>query len=177
MTAELFSTDEPPPEPPPGAIVHHLGWHFEDLSDFRFEFVVSLKPVVLKNSRRIMFFPSRNNSGQRCSRCGQRHQVTSKPSKPAEAWMKEATRLWEMQWARRFKEPLPEDVYLNAAIRSYRQTKHRSDASNLYEAPQDALEAAGVLSDDYWITSHEGCRRRYDKENPRVEVVLTPGIL
>ena len=33
------------------------------------------------------------------------------------------------------------------------------DLSNLYQAPEDALQAAGVLADDRLIDSHDGSRR------------------
>jgi hypothetical protein len=36
------------------------------------------------------------------------------------------------------------------------------------------MQAAGVLVDDFQIASHDGSRRYLDRQNPRVEITLTP---
>lgn len=48
----------------------------------------------------------------------------------------------------------------------------RPDLSNLYEAVQDALQDAGVLTNDYWVASHDGSTRQTcDRpQDARVEV-------
>ena len=52
---------------------------------------------------------------------------------------------------------------------AYLGTKRRKDLSNCFEIYADALQAAGVFADDNQIeiiTMH----KRYDKDNPRVEI-------
>lgn len=53
-------------------------------------------------------------------------------------------------------------------------TKRRVDLTNLLEAIDDVLVKYGVLKDDNSeiITSHDGSRVLYDKDNPRTEVVI-----
>lgn len=53
-------------------------------------------------------------------------------------------------------------------------TKRRVDLTNLLEAIDDVLVKYGVLKDDNSeiITSHDGSRVLYDKNNPRTEVVI-----
>lgn len=137
---------------------HALGWHDEDLSDFELRLVIRGRPFVLKNSKQLITV-------------GGKPRLI--PSKQARAYLADATKQLEDQWLL-FKGPIPGDVLVNAAIVTYRATRHRNDASNLYQAPEDALQAAGVLEDDFQIASHDGSRRLYDKHTPRVEVTLTP---
>jgi Holliday junction resolvase RusA-like endonuclease len=68
---------------------------------------------------------------------------------------------------------VPSGVELNCAIISYCGRGQTPDASNLYEAPQDALQRAGIISNDYWIRTHEGSNRLRDEANPRVEIILS----
>lgn len=53
-------------------------------------------------------------------------------------------------------------------------TKRRVDLTNLLEAIDDVLVKYEVLKDDNSeiITSHDGSRVLYDKDNPRTEVVI-----
>jgi Holliday junction resolvase RusA-like endonuclease len=53
-------------------------------------------------------------------------------------------------------------------------TKRRVDLTNLLEAIDDVLVKYGVLKDDNSeiITSHDGSRVLYDKDNPRTEVAI-----
>lgn len=57
----------------------------------------------------------------------------------------------------------------------YMPTLRAVDLTNLLEATDDILVAAGVLEDDNSriIVSHDGSRVKHDKKNPRVEVVIT----
>jgi Holliday junction resolvase RusA-like endonuclease len=121
-------------------------------------------PCVWKNQRRVVTKPF----------------VKSHPSKKAAAWMKSAIGQLERQW---IYKPIPKLWQLNAKILSYLPTPRLNeegdihgwlaDADNLYGGPGDALESAGILEDDVCIESHDGSRRLYDKENPRVEMTLT----
>lgn len=46
------------------------------------------------------------------------------------------------------------------------------DLSNLYQGPEDALQAAGVLLDDRFIESHNGSCRVYGAPQKALEVAL-----
>lgn len=151
--------NQPPPPCEVKRIEHALGWHCPDLSDFEFRLVIRGRPFVLKNSKRAVV-------------SGGRPRII--PSKRAGEYLADASLQLSQQWAPLFATPIPEGVAVNARLVTYCATRHRADASNLYQAPEDALQAAGVLTDDYQIASHDGSRRRYDKQRPRVEVTLTP---
>ena len=58
----------------------------------------------------------------------------------------------------------------------YMQTRRKVDLSNLNSALHDILVDAGILEDDNRniIAGHDGSRVFYDKDNPRVEVYITP---
>jgi Holliday junction resolvase RusA-like endonuclease len=70
------------------------------------------------------------------------------------------------------REPLP-DLHYNCAAVFYRDAD-RGDAVGYYQGLADALEAAGVLTDDKLITRWDGSRLDVDRANPRVELTLTP---
>lgn len=53
-------------------------------------------------------------------------------------------------------------------------SRQYGDASGYYDAVGDALEAAGVISNDKWIESWDGSHRFFDDRNPRVELIITP---
>lgn len=71
-----------------------------------------------------------------------------------------------------YRAGLVEPVNLKAVY--YMPTRRRVDLVNLLEASNDILVKAGVLADDHSgvIASHDGSRVRYDKSNPRVEIVI-----
>lgn len=62
----------------------------------------------------------------------------------------------------------------NLRVVYYMPTRRRVDLVNLLEATCDILVSAGVIKDDHSgiIVAHDGCRVRYDKENPRAEITL-----
>lgn len=70
----------------------------------------------------------------------------------------------------------PIDYPVNVRCLYYRQTKIRVDLTNLLEATDDILVKAGVLADDCYkyVAGHDGSRVRFDKDNPRVEIVIEP---
>lgn len=153
---------------------HPLGWHYEDLSAFSFKLTVPGRPVVLKNSKQIFVRPGAKFP-------------TVTMSKAAKQWMTVAAACLREQWYGVFSVPFPADVRVNASIVSYMpDNRSKPDASNLYEAPQDALKScaksckarcrihSGVLVDDYQIQSHNGSDRLLDRKNPRTEILLTP---
>lgn len=57
----------------------------------------------------------------------------------------------------------------------YMPTRHKVDLANLLAATCDILVHYGVLADDNSsiVASHDGSRVLYDKESPRVEIVIT----
>ena len=61
---------------------------------------------------------------------------------------------------------------LNCAAIFYRDA-NRGDAVGYYQGLADALEAAGIVADDKWITQWDGSRLRKDANRPRIEVTLT----
>lgn len=50
----------------------------------------------------------------------------------------------------------------------------RIDLSNLYQGPEDALQAAGILKNDEFIAGHDGSRRHYGVDNPHIQITITP---
>jgi Holliday junction resolvase RusA-like endonuclease len=63
----------------------------------------------------------------------------------------------------------------NIACVYYMQTKRKVDLTNLLSGTMDCLVSAGVIEDDNCkiAVSHDGSYVDYDKENPRVEIVIT----
>ena len=61
---------------------------------------------------------------------------------------------------------------LNCAAIFYRDA-NRGDAVGYYQGLADALESAGVLSNDKWIVQWDGSRLAKDAKRPRIEVTLT----
>ncbi len=151
-------------------IDHELGHHTEDLSAFEFRLVVVGAPVVLKNSKKIISI-------------GGRPSLVSNAK--ASRYLREAAKQLAVQWRSVFRDCIPAGVELNAAIVTYLPTRAKPDASNLYQAVEDALKShtarckpkcdkhAGVIVDDVQIRTHDGSDRRYDPDNPRVEITLT----
>lgn len=123
-----------------------------------FTFVVAGVPVVKKNGKQVV----------RNRRTG---RVLVISNQKVRSWSDEAVEAFRSQWGG--LPPLPAEIELNAAIVTYCGPRQSPDASNLYEAPQDALQRAGVLANDYWIRTHNGSDRRRDVIRPRVEVTLS----
>ena len=64
------------------------------------------------------------------------------------------------------------DQPLNCAAIFHRE-KNIGDAVGYYQGLADALEAAGIVSDDKWITQWDGSRLAKDADRSRIEVMLT----
>lgn len=150
---------------------HALGWHYADLRDFELRLVVRGPPFSFKRAKQVVTVNGHASIG-----------LTTK----AKHYMRDAVDQLKRQWCDVFREPIPRDVELNAAIRSYLPTRRTIDASNLYQGVEDAMQACGpkckpgckmhaaVVTDDVQIRTHDGSDRLYDKHNPRVEIVLSP---
>jgi len=67
------------------------------------------------------------------------------------------------------------DCPVNVQAVYYMGTRRRVDLTNLLEATDDILTAAGVILDDHSgiVAGHDGSRVRYDKDNPRTEIDIT----
>ncbi len=121
-------------------------------------FTIPLKPVTKKNSE------VRTKSGGVI------------PSKAYRRYEKDAAMLIP-HWARRHidKAVNVQAVYY-CPINYYAPgCKARIDITNLHNALHDTLVAAGVIADDNCriVYSTDGSRVRYDKKNPRTEVIIT----
>ena len=108
---------------------------------------LDVAPAILKNSRQVV--PVMRN--------GRLLRIPIK-SKKAEAFMKAAAAAFEKQWGDR----PPIDELVNIAFLfygSWPDERSMPDLSNLYQAPEDALQAAGIIKDDTLIDSHAGSHR------------------
>ena len=65
------------------------------------------------------------------------------------------------------------DKPYNVCATFYRDAR-RGDAVGFYQGLADLLEKRGVISDDKFFVSWDGSRLEIDRENPRVEITLTP---
>jgi Holliday junction resolvase RusA-like endonuclease len=149
---------------------HALGWHERNWEAFRISLVIDLPPFSWKRAR----MPVRQ---------GKRAAIILKPE--AREWQEAAVAQIRAQWGAVFVDPIPRAIPINAAVVSYLSTRRLTDSSNLYQGPEDVMQActsrckpgctrhAGVYVDDAQIESHEGSRRALDRDNPRVEITLT----
>lgn len=67
-----------------------------------------------------------------------------------------------------------DDERWNMAALVYRDRDGRADLLNYLAAVSDALERAGVVTDDRTILGLDGSRLLIDRARPRVEITLTP---
>ena len=70
-------------------------------------------------------------------------------------------------------KPINESVNMKCLY--YMPTRRKCDLNNLLEATTDMLVHYGVVEDDNYtiVSSHDGSRVYYDKENPRTEIYIT----
>ena len=76
-----------------------------------------------------------------------------------------------------YLQPLPErpiDTPVCITCEYYMPTRRHVDLTNLLEATHDILVKNGVLADDNCriVSSVDGSRVFYDKENPRTEITI-----
>ena len=66
------------------------------------------------------------------------------------------------------------DYPVNIGCVYYMQTLRKVDLCNLLEATMDILVDAKIIADDNAkiVAGHDGSTVRYDKDNPRVEIVI-----
>jgi hypothetical protein len=178
-------------------IEHNLGWHYPDLSDFEFRLKIDFEPFRVeprRNSKSKPYTVSPVFSWKRAWHVVMikgKHTIGLSPQ--AKKWAKKACEQIGLQWSMVFKEPIPKEILLNAAIVSYLPSARLIDASNLYQGPEDIMSShnalcqkrkdgkpktcekhAGVYVDDSQIVTHNGSDRLIDSTYPRVEITLTP---
>lgn len=73
-------------------------------------------------------------------------------------------------------EELWGDASLHVCVKFYNTTHHKRDLNNLQQAIADTLQKAGVIKNDCLIESWDGSRKMYDKDKPRLEIVIEPFI-
>lgn len=127
----------------------------------RIEFTIPVNPATKKNSQQVV----RNKQGKTFITQNKRYK-----NYVAET----ALILNAVRGKNDIREPINEPVNIRAHF--YRSTRMIVDLTNLQECLHDVLVDAGILADDSCriIVSTDGSRVRYDKYNPRTEVVISP---
>ena len=120
-----------------------------------YRYTIPLAPVTKKNHQRIL--------------------TNRKTGKPFVAQSAAYKRYEQAAWY--FLTPKPESPLegpCEVVAVFYMPTARRVDLTNLLEALDDVLVAAGVLADDNSniLYSHDGSRVFVDRENPRTEIVI-----
>lgn len=96
------------------------------------------------------------------------------------AWEKDAK---DQLWLQRIKyqaammgsfEPITEPVLIE--FHFFIKGHRKIDLSNLYQGPEDALQAAGILNNDEVIAGHDRSRRHYGVDNPHITITIKPFI-
>ena len=117
---------------------------------------ISGNPITKKNSQRII-------------RCGRFTRIA--PSKQYEAYLESARKQLRFIGSN-IETPV------NIRCLYYMATRRKCDLVNLLEATCDILkdEAIAVIKDDHCgiVVAHDGSRVLYDKDDPRVEIEITP---
>lgn len=119
-------------------------------------FTIPLAPITKKNSQQIITNPRTKRS-------------MIIPSGRYRQYEKDAGNFLRGKFAR-IEDPV------NVKAVYYMPTRRVVDLTNLHEALHDVLVHYKILADDNSkiIVSTDGSRVRYDKNNPRTEVVISP---
>lgn len=120
------------------------------------KYVIELPPITKKNSQQIL---TNRKTGR----------PFIMPSKKYKEYESAALYYLPKRAGMPLKGPL------NIKVLFYMKTKRKTDLTNLLEAVDDILVAAGIVVDDNYkvIAAHDGSRCYYDKENPRTEIYIT----
>lgn len=108
-------------------------------------------------------------SGRRCPVC----------KKHEKQWIRQSAYHDDFAEAAAFyinpRPPRPIECAVNVKCLFYMKTRRVVDGLNLQAAIDDLLVSCGVLKDDNSriVAGHDGSRVLYDKDNPRVEIVIT----
>lgn len=68
------------------------------------------------------------------------------------------------------------DYPVNVCCIYYRKDHRKTDLVNLLNGTCDLLTESGIIADDNYhiVAATDGSRVYYDKDNPRVEITITP---
>ncbi len=111
--------------------------------------------------------PSANHSHHNVTMNGRLLRV---PSKQSKAWRQETIVICTDAMTRAgWTKPRQTKCVMELTI--WWRDRRRRDADNLIKGIQDAIQAAGVIDDDRWLLPRV-VDFSYDKEKPRVEVVV-----
>lgn len=108
-------------------------------------------------------------AGHRCPKCG----------KHEKQWIRQGAYHDEFAEAAalyiRPRPPRPIECAVNVKCLFYMKTHRRVDALNLLATIDDLLVDCKVLADDNSriVAGHDGSRVLYDKDRPRVEIIIT----
>ena len=120
------------------------------------KFTIPIAPITKKNSQQIMRNPATG-------------RPFIAPSKKYRQYEQRAIECLPMH-LRHCKFNCP----VNIQCHFYLPTRRRTDLTNLLEAVDDLLVAAGVIVDDNYsiVAGHDGSRCFVDKDNPRTEIAI-----
>jgi len=107
--------------------------------------------------------------GKQCPVCKKKERMLPIQSKQYLQYEKDCA------WFLNPRPSKPIDFPVNICCTFYMKTKRRVDGLNLLAAIDDILVKYGVLEDDNRdiVVDHAGSRALYDKQNPRVEILVT----
>ena len=84
-----------------------------------------------------------------------------------------------VEYERKCKQYIPQiekpiDYPINLRCIYYMETRRKTDLTNLLQSTCDILVKYGILQDDNYsiVSSFNGTKALYDKENPRVEIEI-----
>ena len=132
--------------------------------DFVWKFTILGKPVSQKNAKRVGV-----------AKGGRAYMYTPVSVK---AWHKSAVHQLEAQLLEsrnpgaQLVPAIPNKTEMEIKIISYLAKGQSIDVDNLAAAPLDAMQTAGIYSNDYWARCIISSRKK-DWVNPRVEIEIT----
>ena len=129
--------------------------------DTAYQFQIIGKPRSQKNSKTIVRYPDKK------SKTGWSNALVDNAL--VKSWRKAAVPQLAGQWVGR----PPLNGKLAAVLTSYLGPRQRGDTDNLLAGPLDALETAGVVTNDRIFDTVVSIRKR-DADNPRSELVIMP---
>ena len=108
--------------------------------------VIPGRPVVLKNSKEICF---NKKTKKRFVKSNDR----------VEEYSKAAILHVRSQWRGRPTITEPVGLRITSKLAASHDSGNLPDSSNIYQCPEDLLQAAGVIEDDRLVEHHDGSRR------------------
>ena len=132
----------------------------EAMADKQYRFIIYAEPRSKKNSQQLAYNPKTK-----------RPFITQ--SSAYKAFSKEVIKQIRMNG---FAPKEPITYPINIKYLFYKSSRRLCDGLNLSAAMDDILTQARVIDDDHRdiVAGHDFTRVYYDKDNPRVEVTITP---